>query len=79
VRPLSCCAFHSPASAVLCLTLMQREHRQRSFMPRNADYSSEIKNYYSPTTIKGGLPNSTLSAGLPSRSKETEDAIVLLF
>jgi hypothetical protein len=58
---------------------MQREHRQRSFMPRNADYSSEIKNYYSPTTIKGGLPNSTLSAGLPSRSKETEDAIVLLF
>ncbi len=24
VRPLSCCAFHSPDSAVLCLTLMQR-------------------------------------------------------
>jgi hypothetical protein len=45
VRPLSCCAFHSPGSAVLCLTLMQREHRQRSFMQRNADYSSEIKNW----------------------------------
>jgi hypothetical protein len=45
VRPLSCCAFLSPSSAVSCLTLMQREHRQRSFMPRNANYSSEIKNW----------------------------------